>query len=69
MLFIVGGVFRKSIQHCGVLSSGKVYNISPYLEYHPGGVEELMRGAGVDGTQLFDEVTITSVMHNVWPVG
>ncbi|XP_070190637.1 cytochrome b5 reductase 4-like isoform X2 [Littorina saxatilis] len=35
---------------------GKVYNISPYLEYHPGGVDELMRGAGVDGTQLFDEI-------------
>ncbi|XP_021367380.1 cytochrome b5 reductase 4-like isoform X2 [Mizuhopecten yessoensis] len=35
---------------------GKVYNISPYLEYHPGGEEELMKGAGIDGTQLFDEV-------------
>lgn len=36
--------------------SGKVYNITPYMEYHPGGEEELMRGAGIDGTQLFDEV-------------
>lgn len=35
---------------------GKVYNISPYLEYHPGGEEELMKGAGIDGTVLFDEV-------------
>ncbi|XP_076466396.1 cytochrome b5 reductase 4-like isoform X2 [Babylonia areolata] len=35
---------------------GKVYNLTPYLEYHPGGVEELMRGAGIDGTQLFDEI-------------
>ncbi|XP_056016450.1 cytochrome b5 reductase 4-like isoform X3 [Ostrea edulis] len=35
---------------------GKVYNITPYMEYHPGGEEELMRGAGIDGTQLFDEV-------------
>ncbi|KAL8609958.1 Cytochrome b5 reductase 4 [Nucella lapillus] len=35
---------------------GRVYNISPYLEYHPGGVDELMRGAGVDATQLFDEI-------------
>lgn len=26
------------------------------MEYHPGGEEELMRGAGIDGTQLFDEV-------------
>ncbi|XP_076076917.1 cytochrome b5 reductase 4-like isoform X2 [Mytilus galloprovincialis] len=35
---------------------GKVYNVTPYMEYHPGGIEELMRGAGLDGTQLFDEV-------------
>ena len=34
----------------------QVYNITPYLEYHPGGVPELMRAAGIDGTALFDEV-------------
>ncbi|KAK9472544.1 cytochrome b5-like heme/steroid binding domain-containing protein [Dipodascopsis tothii] len=33
--------------------SGKVYNISPYLRYHPGGKAELMRCAGGDGTSLF----------------
>lgn len=32
---------------------GKVYNLSPYLKYHPGGVKELMRVAGRDGTKLF----------------
>jgi cytochrome b involved in lipid metabolism len=32
---------------------GRVYNITPYLEYHPGGVVQLMRVAGKDGTQLF----------------
>lgn len=32
---------------------GRVYNITPYLEYHPGGVPELMRVAGRDGTDLF----------------
>lgn len=35
---------------------GKVYNITPYLAYHPGGVPELMKGAGRDGTRLFGEV-------------
>jgi len=32
---------------------GRVYNITPYLPFHPGGVDELMRVAGRDGTRLF----------------
>lgn len=35
---------------------GRVYNISPYLKYHPGGEGELLRCAGKDGTKLFAEV-------------
>lgn len=35
---------------------GKVYNITPYLPFHPGGEPELMKAAGRDGTQLFMEV-------------
>lgn len=35
---------------------GKVYNITPYLPYHPGGEAELMRAAGRDATTLFMEV-------------
>ena len=26
------------------------------MEYHPGGEDELMRGAGIDATYLFNEV-------------
>jgi cytochrome b involved in lipid metabolism len=26
------------------------------LEYHPGGIPEIMKGAGIDATQLFNEV-------------
>ncbi|GAB1317346.1 hypothetical protein MFIFM68171_07556 [Madurella fahalii] len=35
---------------------GKVYNITPYLPFHPGGEPELLRGAGRDGTRLFGEI-------------
>jgi len=35
---------------------GRVFNITPYMEYHPGGVAELMRSAGCNGTALFREV-------------
>ena len=35
---------------------GKVYNITPYLPFHPGGENELMKGAGRDGTTSFVDV-------------
>ncbi|PNP58493.1 hypothetical protein THARTR1_01509 [Trichoderma harzianum] len=36
--------------------NGKVYNVTPYARFHPGGVPELMRGAGRDGSKLFGEI-------------
>ncbi|KAM7223570.1 cytochrome b5 reductase 4 [Rhypophila decipiens] len=35
---------------------GRVYNMTPYLPFHPGGEPELLRGAGRDGTKLFGEI-------------
>lgn len=35
---------------------GKVYNITPYVPYHPGGKGEILRGAGRDSAQLFQEI-------------
>lgn len=32
---------------------GRVYNITPYMRFHPGGKRELMRVAGRDGTALY----------------
>jgi hypothetical protein len=42
--------------------NGKVYNFTPYLPYHPGGEKELMRVAGRDGTKLFCEIHIHSIL-------
>lgn len=36
--------------------SGKVYNVTPYFDFHPGGRAELMRGAAKDATGLFGEI-------------
>jgi cytochrome b involved in lipid metabolism len=33
--------------------NGKVYDMTAYIPYHPGGEKELMRVAGRDGTRLF----------------
>lgn len=35
---------------------GNVYNVTRYMDFHPGGADELMRGVGKDATKLFDEV-------------
>lgn len=34
---------------------GRVYNISPYMKFHPGGVDLLMKAVGKDCTGLFNK--------------
>jgi len=48
---------RKGKDAWGVYQ-GKVYNLSPYMKFHPGGVDQLMRGAGkeTEGEKLFNEI-------------
>uniref|UniRef100_A0A8C2F9Y1 Cytochrome b5 reductase 4 n=1 Tax=Cyprinus carpio TaxID=7962 RepID=A0A8C2F9Y1_CYPCA len=41
---------------CWTCIRGMVYNVSAYMDFHPGGEEELMRAAGIDSTELFDQV-------------
>uniref|UniRef100_A0A183GPI7 Cytochrome-b5 reductase n=1 Tax=Heligmosomoides polygyrus TaxID=6339 RepID=A0A183GPI7_HELPZ len=38
---------------CWIHIYGQVYDVTSYLEFHPGGVPELMRAAGTDATDLF----------------
>ncbi|CAO1624799.1 unnamed protein product [Parajaminaea phylloscopi] len=44
---------HKTRESAWTVLQGKVYDFGPYLDFHPGGVEELMRVAGRDGTRLF----------------
>ena len=40
---------HKTRTDCWQSYNGKVYNMTPFLKYHPGGAGELMRAAGRDG--------------------
>ncbi|GEQ67934.1 hypothetical protein JCM33374_g1600 [Metschnikowia sp. JCM 33374] len=42
-------------EDCWTCINKKVYNITPYVNFHPGGVEEIMKCAGRDGTALFNK--------------
>lgn len=42
-------------EDCWIVIRGKVYNITAYLPYHPGGIDIVMKTAGMDGTALFDK--------------
>jgi cytochrome b involved in lipid metabolism len=35
--------------------NGNVYDLTMYLDYHPGGIKKLMQGAGRDCTSLFSK--------------
>lgn len=38
-----------------------MYNVTSYMEFHPGGEDELMRGVGTDATDLFNEVRAAKI--------
>ena len=48
-------------------AAGKVYNVTAYFEYHPGGIPELERGIGKEATSLFDEVSRACDIFYVQP--
>ncbi|KAI6203453.1 Cytochrome b5-like Heme/Steroid binding domain protein [Aphelenchoides besseyi] len=43
------------LDDCWILLFDMVYDVTRYLDFHPGSVSELMRAAGTDGTQLFND--------------
>lgn len=46
---------HKTRDDCWTCINGKVFNITPYVNFHPGGVDEIMKCAGRDGTALFNK--------------
>ncbi|KAL3693586.1 hypothetical protein R1sor_007237 [Riccia sorocarpa] len=46
---------HKSPEAAWTVLRGRVYNITPYLKFHPGGDDMLMKAAGKDCTALFNK--------------
>lgn len=44
---------HKTREDCWTVLGGRVYNLTPYMPFHPGGEKILMAIAGKDGTALF----------------
>ncbi|CAD8152664.1 unnamed protein product [Paramecium octaurelia] len=44
---------HNTINSAWIVINSKVYDVTKYLNKHPGGQEELMKGVGTDGTALF----------------
>eukprot|EP01094_Clydonella_sp_ATCC50884_P017838 TRINITY_DN3187_c3_g1_i1.p1 TRINITY_DN3187_c3_g1~~TRINITY_DN3187_c3_g1_i1.p1 ORF type:complete len:152 (-),score=38.90 TRINITY_DN3187_c3_g1_i1:4-459(-) len=42
-------------EDCWMAIDGRVFNVTPYLEYHPGGIPKLLLCKGRDGTKLFNK--------------
>lgn len=44
-----------SVHDAWMVLKSKVYNVTPYLHYHPGGISILKSVLGKDGTALFEK--------------
>ena len=48
-----------------VVLNGKVYNISSYIDEHPGGEEVILDVAGEDATEAFDDLGHSDEAHEI----
>lgn len=47
---------HRKMGNCWTIYQGRVYDITLYVEFHPGGKGEIMKGAGKDCTELYDKI-------------
>src|SRR5689334_21727949 len=42
--------------NCWTAVNGNVYDVTPFIDSHPGGVEAILNVCGIDATELFGQV-------------
>uniref|UniRef100_A0A0N5APA1 Cytochrome b5 n=1 Tax=Syphacia muris TaxID=451379 RepID=A0A0N5APA1_9BILA len=47
---------HNNVNSCWMIIDNKVYDITKFLDEHPGGCEVLLEQGGKDGTELFEDV-------------
>ncbi|XP_053461367.1 cytochrome b5 type B [Nycticebus coucang] len=47
---------RNSLEELWLVIHGRVYDVTPFLNEHPGGEEVLLEQAGVDASESFEDV-------------
>ncbi|CAD1812845.1 Cytochrome b5-like Heme/Steroid binding domain family protein [Candida parapsilosis] len=48
-----------------VVINGKVYNVSSYIDEHPGGEEVILDVAGTDATEAFEDIGHSDEAHEI----
>ncbi|KAF5800540.1 putative cytochrome b5-like heme/steroid binding domain-containing protein [Helianthus annuus] len=55
--FVSDQVFKHNqTQDCWLIIQGKVYDVTPFMEDHPGGSEVLLASTGKDATDDFEDI-------------
>lgn len=56
---------HKANDDCWIVYNGKVYDVTSYIEEHPGGEEVILECGGADATEPFDDIGHSEDAHEI----
>lgn len=57
--------YHNTSENCWIIIDKRIYNISSYIEEHPGGIDIILQYAGKDATDAYDEIGHSSIANNI----